>query len=391
MTPDQEVKETLWNSPTTWQAYCDRARQNELLTQNEQQYVCSGLGVLGRVFGDNFLQHIFRLNLPKGKERHPLVHMLSNGAPSTQLYAGRLGEILEVLKGAPRFQSLQKFLKDATMFDGAIAHAEVAARLKSAGYQIELEPKVGNGKADVLARENDNEFFIEVSTVGEGDEGKYARETAHAIWPLIVVSGCIPAGQILRILKEGERDKYQSEIEKAIAEVQTKGVYREIVHKDALDIFIAPRDKVAELDACLRAKGMERGCVGPPYTTDQIDRVMTRFGKKTVKLKDKPGIIVVYANDLTPFYMARGQVLEEIAHGMEEIIANKHNIILFVLVVPEGCFENENRYARTDVDSNRTIVQRPLVRESRENILAVKNVNARLGCPPKMLGAFLNP
>jgi len=391
MTHDQEVRETLWNSPTNWQAYCDRVRQNELLTHDEQQYVCYGLGVLGRIFGDNFLQHIFRLSLPKGEERHSLVYMLTNGAPSTQLYLGRLGETLKTLEEIPRFESLQKFLKDAAMFDSAIAHAEVAARLKNVGYQIELEPEVGNGKADVLARENDNEFFIEVSTVGEGDEGKYARETVHAIWPLIVMSGCIPAGQIHRILNEGERNKYQIEIEKVIAEVQMKGICREIEHRDALDIFIAPRNRAADLDACLRDNRMERGCVGPPYTADQIDRVMTRFEDEVSQLKGKLGIVVVYANALIPFYMARDQVLGKIALEMEEIVANKHNILLFVLVVPEGCFEDENRYALTRVDNNRTIVQRPLMRESRENILAVHNRNARFTCPPKMLGAFINP
>jgi len=307
------------------------------------------------------------------------------------LYLGRLGETLKALEGIPRFQSLQKFLKDAAMFNSAIAHAEVAARLKNVGYQIELEPEVRNGKADVSARENDNKFFIEVSTVGEGDLGKYARETAHAIWPLIVVSGCIPAGQIHKILSEEERKRYQREINAKIAEVQTNGVCRKIEHKNTLDIFIASRDKAAELDACLSAKHMERGCVGPPYTTNQIDRVMTRFEDKVSQLRGKPGMVVVYANDLIPFYMTPGQVSEEITLGMEEIIANKHNIILFVLVVPEGCFENENRYALTRVDNNRTIVQRPFVRGCRENILAVKNMNARFGCPPKMLGAFLNP
>jgi len=386
----EQAKGTLWDSPTTWQAYCDQACKNELLTQDERQYVRFGLGVLGNAFGDDFLQHIFRLNLPKGKQRHPLVYILNNGAPSTQLYAGRLGEILEILKKVPRFQSLQKLLKDASMFDSAIAHAEVAARLKNVGYKIELEPNVGNSKADVLARENDDEFFIEVSTVGEGDEGKYARETAHDVWPLILVRGCIPAGHIHRILSEGERDKYQSEIEEAIAEVQLKGVCREIEHKEALDIFVGPRDKVAELDACLRAKGMERGCVGPPYTTDQISRVMTRLGEKTRQLEDKPGIVVVYANDLTPFYMEPDQVLEEMACGMEMTIASKDNIMLLVLVVPEGCFEYQNRYTRRDI-GNRTIVQRPLVREVRETIQVVKNMNARFACPTKIFDAFLSP
>lgn len=388
---ERQVEKTLWDSPTTWQAYCDQACRNEELTHDEQQYVCSGLRVLERVFGDDFLPYIFRLNLPKGKERHPLVYMLVNGAPSTQLYLGRLGETLKALKRVQKFQTLEKFLKDASMFNGAVAHAEVAARLQSADYEIELEPKVGNGKVDVLARKNGEEFFIEVSVVGEGDEGKYARETAHAIWPRILVTGCIPAGRIHRILSEEERDKYQGEIEGAIAEVQTKGVCREIKHEDDFDVFIAPRDKAKELHICLRAKAMEYGCYGPLLTTDQINRVMRKFDDKISKLpKDKPGIVVVYANDLTPFYMARDQVLKEIAHGMKKIVANKHNIILFVLIVPEGCFENGNRYARTDLGNNRTIVQRPIVRGSRENILAVTNMNARFSCPPKIRGAFLN-
>lgn len=391
MTLEQQVEETLWNSPTTWQAYCDQARQNEELTQDEQQYVCSSFRVLGQAFGDEFLQHIFRLSLPKGKERHPLVYMLGNGAPSTQLYLGKLGETLKSLERVPGFPTLKKFLKDASRFNSGVAQAEVAARVQSADYEIGLEPKVGNGKADVLARENNDEVFIEVSTVGEGGEGKYARETAHAIWPPIVVSGCIPAGRIHRILNEGERDKYQSEIEEVIAEVQTKGFYREIEHKDALDIFIAPRDKVAELDVCLRAKGMERGCSGPPLTTNQIDRVMTRFEDKISQLpKDKPSIIIVYANALTPFYMARDQVLEEMAPRMEMIMASKDNIILFVLVVPEGCFESQNRYARKELGNNRTFVQRPLMRESRENILIVENMKARFSRPSRMLSAFLD-
>jgi hypothetical protein len=388
---EQQAEETLWKSPTTWQAYCDQACQNEELTHDDQQYVCSGLRVLGQILGDDFLQRIFRLNLPKSEGRHPLVYILGNGAPSAQLYLGRLGETLKALEGVQRFQILKKFLKEASRFNSAVAHAEVAAKLQSAGYEIELEPKVRNGRADVFARKSGDEFLIEVSTVGEGAEGKYARETAHAIWPRILVTGCIPGGRIHRILSEGERNKYQSEIEDVIEEVKTKGCCREIEHTGAFDIFIAPRDKAKELDICLRAKGMEYGCCGPLITTDQINRVMTRFDDKISQLpKDKPGIVVVYANDLTPFYMARDQVLEEIAHGMEQIVANKHNIILFVLVVPEGCFENRNRYARTDLGNNRTIVQRPLVRGSRENILAVNNMNARFSSPPEIRGAFIN-
>ena len=155
---------------------------------------------------------------------------------------------------------------------------------------------------------------------------------------------------------------------------------------------MAPRDKAEELDIYLRAKGMEHGCCGLPLTADQIARVMTRFDGRTSQLpKDKPGIVVVYANDLTPFYVARDQVLEEMARGMEMIMASKHNIVLFVLVVPEGCFENQNRYARKGLNNNGTVIQRPLVRESRENILVVKNMNAGFGCPQKILGAFLDP
>jgi len=391
MTSEQRVEETLWNSPTTWQAYCDQVCQNQELTQDEQQYVCFGLRVLGQILGDDFLQHIFRLNLPKGKERHSLVYILCNRAPSAQLYLGRLGETLKALEGVQRFPILEKSLEDASRFNSAVAHAEVAARFQSADYEIELEPKVGNGKADVLARKNDDEFFIEVSTVGEGSEGRYTRETANAIWPLVLVRGCIPAGRIHRILNEGERDKYQGEIEKVIEGVKTEKCCREIEHEGALDIFIAPRDKAEELDICLRAKGMEHGCFGPPLTTDQIARVMRRFNDKTSQLPtDKPSIVVVYANGLTPFYVARDQVLEEISREMEIIMNNRDNIILFVLVVPEGCFETQNRYARTDLGNNRTTVQRPLVRGSRENILAVSNMNTRFGCPPEVLDAFLN-
>ncbi len=392
MASEQQIEATLWNRPTTWQAYCDLARQNEGLTQKEQQYICSGLVVLAQVLGDNFLQRVFSLNLPKVEERHPLV-LLANGTPSAQLSLGRLGETLKVLEGVTHFRSLVKFLKDARSFNSAVAHIEVAARLQSAGYEIvDLEPKVRNGKADVLARKNGEEFFIEVSTVGGGrKKEEYPRETAHAIWTPILVSGCIPAGRIYRIISEEDRAKYQGEIKKIIEEVKTKGRCLEIEHKGALDIFIALRDKGRELDICLQGKGLEHGCVGPPLTKDQIRSVIERFGEEISQLpEDKPSVVTVYANDLTPFYVQRDQVLEEVASGMESTMTNKDNIILFVLIVPEGCFETQNKYKRYNLSNSKTVVQRPFVRECRETILAVKNMNARFSCPSGILSAFLD-
>ncbi len=388
---EAQLKGTLWNSPTTWKAYYDRARQNEELTQDEQERVCSGLVTLEQTLGTDFLRRIFCLDLPKSRERHPLAYALTGSAPSVQLHLGRFGKTLKSLEEFQGFKTLITLLKDAGQFNHAVAQAEVAARIQRVGYNIELEPKVGGKKADILARDGSDEFFVEVSTVGEGDESKYARETAHAIWSLVQPNGCIAFGRIYRIINQKERDKYCGEIEKVIEEVKTQGHCHKIEHGGVFDIFIGLPGKAEELDMCLRSKGMKRECCGPQLTADQVARVVTRFRKEAGRPPhDKPRIIVVYANDFTPFYMVRDQLLEDLAGGIEEVIGSKDNIILLVLVVPEGCFENRNKYVCRDFGNNRTFVQRPLVRDSRENILVVRNLNARFHCPSKIVGAFVH-
>ncbi|MDP2954328.1 MAG: hypothetical protein Q8O76_13560 [Chloroflexota bacterium] len=85
--------------------------------------------------------------------------------------AAQIGDTLHQLEAISGFRKLLKRLRQPEEYAAAEAEVEVAGRLQRLGLPIELQPRVGNGKADIKLLSDPQPIYFEVTTLlASGEE-----------------------------------------------------------------------------------------------------------------------------------------------------------------------------------------------------------------------------
>lgn len=118
-----------------WNYHIGQVRNNEYLTEEQKKEVIDGIYKIREIFGENWLEKAV-------KTHHPLLWYLNDRVPHALLRILEFGKNLKDVENVQNFNGLLNNLKEARQFFASVAELKVAAKLRRAGIDMELYPKV---------------------------------------------------------------------------------------------------------------------------------------------------------------------------------------------------------------------------------------------------------
>jgi hypothetical protein len=128
---------------------------------------------LYRIFGHDWIERQFARResiVNKGGaffEMHPLLAGMGTYSTPAILRTLEVAHALRVFEKDPELPSLVAQLRAWDQFDHAWYALRIALRFKLLGFDVTLEPKTRNGKADVLASRTEFAIGVECVTIGQ--------------------------------------------------------------------------------------------------------------------------------------------------------------------------------------------------------------------------------
>lgn len=359
-----------------WGYHIEQVRNDEDLTGEQREEVMESIFKIKEVFGEDWLKKAV-------ETRHPLFEMyFINMAPWTRFWLLDFGKKLKDIENIPNSNELVNRLKGADSYSASVAELEVLSKLKRAGIDVELYPKVVSGVPDLKAVVDGVEIFIEVTEMGASEESMEAGRTHRLVhlvaFNLDIESSC----KIYKPLSVPHIGDLRAKIQKAIEEVKKKNCCREISEPGVIDCFICPKGKSDELERLLKERGLKRTLEGPPYSTDELRRIKKKIQDKVKQLpKDKPGIIVIFDPNI---WVINKEDYYEIAYELEEAIYGERRLMLGIIW--GGV---DSRFGEFFVEKEDwVIVQKILYGVLPENRIIIKNKYCKFPINEKILKAF---
>lgn len=360
-----------------WDYHIERVKSAEELTSEQKKEVIDGFEAIREIFDEGWLKEAVEKN-------HPLIWYLHNLAPWTRFWLLDFAKKLIELKSLQKFEEIKRGLIDPKKFGASIAELEIATKLKRAGIDVELYPKIDSKECDLKAKINDAEIFIEITVLGASEEEREASKTNELVRLLAYNFDFESSCKIYKPLSKPRREELQRKIKYTIEEVKKKGCCKEISEPGVIDCFICPKGKSDELKQLLKEKGLTRTYEGPPFSSDEIRRIRKKIQNETEQLpKNKPGIIIVFDDNLLGW--ARGEEdYFQIAYKLEETIYDESQL-MFGIVTNRGIGHEE---------SFREIGNWIIIRKSpyeilQESTIIIKNKYCEFPIDEKILNAFV--
>lgn len=311
-----------WSS---WEYHFERIRTDEEMTAANKAKILSGFKALREIMGDEWWRNAVRL-------RYPIFHRIMNLIPSSQLSVAKVGHELNSLKGSKNFKLLQKRLGIKDQYFNTEIELEVAWCFKNAGFEVEFYPKVGEKEADLRVILNRNEYYIEVTVVADAKQAQRASETLDKFtWPYISENDIAFTGRIYKVLSSSHILELRNRLNLAIEEVKNSHECKEVIEEGVLEFFIAPREKTIEFKSWQETRRVS-GLMGPPIDVDEISRIRQRLESKNRQLpKNKPGIIVLYAESMTSQFFET-DYYQRLINQVEETIYDQDNLVIGAII-----------------------------------------------------------
>lgn len=378
---------TYWHTNMdTWEFHLNYVRHSVSLTEDEKKEVLDGLAKLMQVFDHNWLRQA-------RQDHHPLVSYFLNKAAWSQFWLAEFGGELHAMGNLPRFKSLRNRLRNSEQYAGAEAEVETVVKIMAAGItDIELYPTVEvkgkRRKPDLRATVDGEDIYFEVFALREGGKSHIAfmthqelvspffdRETLHQL-----LAFC----QIHTILSKPDIKKLKDKIIQAVEYVKESKDHAYVQEPGVLDCLVIHRSKQAECDALVKRFGMKREISGPPFESDDLERLISNMQDEieTQLPRDRPGVVIAFAN---PIYFGEPESFyEDLAGQVEETIRGQDQVVLGVVI-------NKTAHLRQvgNVDQKPNYI---LVRKShnlvQETVIVIKNICSKFPVNEKILRAF---
>ncbi len=197
------------------------------------------------------------------------------------------GNSLSAVEGAEGLDGMLAKLRRHEDPESSIAELEMAGRLVSHGYSIEFEPEVERKKKpDMLCRNDDMKFFVEVKTLGTAAETSKANMTIDGI--RAACRPIFPLGAIFKPLS----GPHLKEVADILARKTKHAIFNNIAVEVSLDkvlkVYIVP-DELPDRDKVIREWRSQQEMAGviPPGTGGLYGPAGQRKGGTQGKSQDQ--------------------------------------------------------------------------------------------------------
>ena len=333
----------------------------EGLTQKEILKVQEGLDRLRDEIGEDGIT-----DLKEGNHRLFWWYFASP-ASWARLFLADLGEILYEFEGSTNLKIVRRRLLGEE-FESALAELKVASQFKRSGYHVEFQPKVKRRKADLKVSKSGSEYYVEVTILGPSEEEKLSMSRFNRFMgPLRFRRDVEIGGRILKILSKPRIEEIHRRIEAAANEAKNTQKCIPVYEENVIDLLVCPKGRTDNLQRWLTGKGYTGQFSGPPIKTDDILRLRRKINGESKQLpKDRPGIIVVFAD---PLFAPTSKEVGRLVNEIEETIYDHERIILGVIRFPGMIDDNDTTYRKEDF----TLIRKKEYKSRSINILVIEN------------------
>jgi hypothetical protein len=357
-----------------WDPYILECDFIEGLTTEDRQRAKQALKYLRKVLGEGFLKRA-------SEQGHPLLPLFINHAPWTRLKLIGLADALEKMRGAENFKTAFKRIKYVHPIgtDGQFAAGysvlQIAYQFFRAGFRVRFVDERGSHKRpdlDLFNDETGEEVSVEVSVLRTPAEVEKIGEIDRYLFLHIsgaeTVAQVTICGRMLRIVDERGAAAVVMRINQLAAEVNASGELRELIDED-IEVGIAPRYKIEELNQWATEHGLSPGFEGPLMTFSEISRVQRKIKEKLEQLpNDKPGIIVIpYLTDFLFQFYDLGQIIGELERQASE------SPNLLAIVLSQGYTDKPIGHIVLEESGPHIIITRTIADCIQERIVIIKN------------------
>ncbi len=362
----------------SWDYWQHRLAGREDIPLEAREAGLVGLGDLRRVLGEGWLAQAV-------KTRHPFLRMLLNEAPWTRFWIRNFATILTTLEHTPGFRKLLHRLKRAEHYEAAFAEADLAYRVVSAGFAMELSAPSEGHEPDIMIH-SDPPITLEVAMLGTAQEWRLGEETLMTLTlPALADPEVVTGGMIHEILPKKLLASYQSQIREAVAQVKATGQPAEIHDPGIIDFYIAPRSNRALVEQWEK-EGKVLQTTGPPLSVSQVFRVSRMVERKARQVPpDSVGIVALYYGR-TPFDPPR----KILVHYVAEVIGQFDHIVAAALIT--RTFDPSFAGSTVETTDYGLLIAQRGQHFSREEVLIVLNDRSKLQLHQDLLARlFLLP
>ena len=364
----------------SWDYHFDIVKQMCDVSLEEKLRILQGMKQLRTSMGSERLKDAVEMG-------HPILGTLANQAPSARYWLANLGKKLIMLGDVPNIDTLKQMLASKELFSSALAELEIAAKMKMAGFSIELHPRANSKESDIRVNVDGQDYFMEITVMRASSDERKARKTFDDLTTRFLMDSRISiAGEIHKPLSLPSIRRLQEKIRKSIDLAVEEKRCIEISEPRVIDYFICPSGKQDEFKEWSKKKGLTGTFVGPTIDVDEIRRIRQAFAEKCKQLpRNKPGLIVIYGHNI--FLGLGGDYFRNLSDLLEETIYDHRRLIGGVIVStyfsgqpPEIEVKEMPSYVfRRNFDAHTL---------SQEDVLIIKNKYSEFPINEKLLRAF---
>ena len=186
---------------------------------------------------------------------------------------------------------------------------------------------------------------------------------------------------------QSQIEKLQARIAEAVAKVKADQGYIEIRDPGIIDYLVSHKSKTAERIKWLKARGIEKGCGGPPFNVKETERIIEKLKTKINQLpKDKPGIIVIYDRSLIIRSFDKPQFYRSLAYQLRDTMRDYNNLTVGIIMTSNLAGKGISGIEQgSDYILTRRLLYKELVQE---DILVVKNISSKFPISERLLSVF---
>jgi hypothetical protein len=315
------------NDYSDWQKLIEHCQTLEGLTPFERDKCKLAFELLRKELGEDFLAEAIKNN-------HPFSRYITNTAPWTRKRLIWFAEAINEIKIHSDYSKLVARLRDAAKFEEGLSVLEVAYKFSKVGFKLTFDRAVniaGQSKVPdihVLDGETKEEFYAEVSILGESVASKTAMETLQKLTEPLWHS--VPflhyCGRIHKVLSQKHLEEIVGVVSDSVIRTSKENGFREINIEGAIELGMATEASKDLLGKWATEKGLEIGqMTGPSINVDEVVRIGRKIDIEQKQLpNDKPNVVVIVNNDVffrQPDITATINALEESVYEYPHLLA----------------------------------------------------------------------
>ena len=329
------------NDYQDWDKLAEHCQVVEGLTEFEKVKCRQAFELLKKELGETFLKEV-------SDTKHPIQGYVANTAPWTRRWFIWFAEAINDLRRHGNFDKLLSRLKDPEKFGEGLSVLDVGHKFSKVGFKLTFDHRAdvsGHPKIpdiQVLDVEANEEFYIEVSILGDSDVQTTAMETLNGITQVFWNS--IPflqySGIIHKVLSKNHLGEIRGRVSEAVSRVSTVGGFRELIIAGVLELGMASEAGKELLEKWVAERGLTVGqMTGPPINVDEVFRVKRKIEAKQRQLPtDKPNVVAVMSNGV---FWGGSDIAEKINHLEEAVYEYPHLLCAVVSGRYMGVGENK--------------------------------------------------